>query len=219
MKEARKRVRRTPEEARTLILEAAESRLQSEGPEGLQVKEVAAVAGVAHSTVLHHFGSAEGLRAALIAGMGNRLLEDILEVFKTRPVGQGDNEILFSVFETLSDKGHARLLAWMMLKGDQGAAASASGDTQMQHLFHQLIEEVSAVAILEQADQSELSWRKARQRARFTTMLAAVAAVGDGIAGSFLARQIGLSDSEARGEFREWFGQLLNSETDTEICR
>jgi len=216
MKEAKKRVRRTPEEARALILEAAAARLQSEGPEGLQVKEVAAVAGVAHSTVLHHFGSAEGLRAALIAGMGNRLLEDILEVFKTRPVGKGDTEILFRVFETLSDKGHARLLAWMMLKGDQGAA---SGDSQMQHLFHQLIEEVSAVAIMEQEDQSERSWRKARQHARFTTMLAAVAAVGDGIAGSFLARQIGLSDSEARGEFREWFGQLLNSEADAEICR
>lgn len=212
MVETKKRVRRSPEEARALILEAAETRLQTEGPEGLQVKEVAAVAGVAHSTVLHHFGSAEGLRGALIAGMGNRLLEDILEVFKNRPIDKNDNEVLLRVFETLSDKGHARLLAWMMLKGDE--SANADGDDQMQRLFHQLIDQVAAVAMAESSDQSERAWRAARRRARFTTMLAAVAAVGDGIAGSFLAGQIGLSDSEARGEFREWFGLLLNSQAD-----
>jgi len=214
MSESKKRIRRTPEEARTLILEAAEARLQCEGPEGLQVKEVAAVAGVAHSTVLHHFGSAEGLRAALIAGMGNRLLEDILEVFKSRTVEKGDNEILLRVFATLSDKGHARLLAWMMLKGDQ----SAGGDDQMQRLFHQLIEEVASIAMSTSEDQSERNWRKARQRARFTTMLAAVAAVGDGIAGAFLAEQIGLSEDEARGGFRDWFASLLNNETEVDIC-
>lgn len=212
MSEPKKRIRRTPEEARALILKAAEERLQSEGPEGLQVKEVATVAGVAHSTVLHHFGSAEGLRAALIAGMGNRLLEDILEVFKTRAVEKGDHEILLQVFETLSDHGHARLLAWMMLKGDQ----PAGGDNQMQGLFHRLIEEIAGVAIADSDDQSERAWRRARQQARFTTMLAASAAVGDGIAGSFLAEQIGLTATEARDEYREWFGSLLNSQADTE---
>jgi len=208
MDQQKKRIRRTPEEARALILEAAEARLQSEGPEGLQVKEVAAVAGVAHSTVLHHFGSAEGLRAALIAGMGNRLLEDILEVFTTRGVAKADNEILLRVFETLSDKGHARLLAWMMLKGDRSAGA----DPQLKALFHRLIEEFAALTATESKDDSERGWRKARQHARFTTMLAAAAAVGDGIAGAFLADQIGLSEKEARGEFRDWFAMLLNSD-------
>lgn len=212
MNEPKKRIRRTPEEARAMILQAAASRLQTDGPEGLQIKEVAAVAGVAHSTILHHFGSAEGLRAALIAGMGNRLLEDILELFKSRPVEKGDSEVLLRVFETLSDRGHARLLAWMMLKGDQ----PSRGDDQMQGLFHQLIEEVASVAMAECQDQSERGWRKARQRARFTTMLAAVAAVGDGIAGTFLADQIGLSEEEARGDFRDWFSGLLNSQSEAD---
>jgi len=216
MSETKKRVRRTSDEARALILEAAAARLQSDGPEGLKVTEVANVAGVAHSTVLHHFGSAEGLRAALISSMGNRLLEDILEIFQKRTVARGDNEILLRVFETLSDKGHARLLAWMMLKGDQ--ATGISSDDQMRGLFHQLIEQVSAAIVQDSKDQSELVWRKARQRARFATMLAAVAAVGDGIAGSFLADQIGLSETEARQDFRDWFSSLLNGEADEDIC-
>ena len=216
MDEVKKRIRRRPDEARALILDAAAARLQSEGPEGLKVKQVADIAGVAHSTVLHHFGSAEGLRAALVATMGNRLLEDILEIFKRRPVARGDNEILLRVFETLSDKGHARLLAWMMLKGDQ--TTGTSSDDQMRRLFHQLIEQLSSAIVQNSDDQSEQAWRKARQHARFSTMLAAVAAVGDGIAGLFLADQIGLSETEARGDFREWFASLLNGEADEDIC-
>ena len=222
MSETKKRIRRTPKQARALILEAAAARLQSDGPEGLKITEIATVAGVAHSTVLHHFGSAEGLRAALIGTMGNRLLEDILEIFQKRTVAKGDNEILLRVFETLSDKGHARLLAWMMLKGDQSASdiggAQAEGDHQMQRLFHQLIEEVSAVTIQESNDRSELAWRKARQHARFATMLAAVAAVGDGIAGPFLASQIGLSEKESRDDFRDWFASLLNGTSEEQTC-
>lgn len=219
MSETKKRIRRTPDEARALILEAAAARLQSDGPEGLKITEVANIAGVAHSTVLHHFGSAEGLRAALISSMGNRLLEDILEIFQKRLIARGDNEILLRVFETLSDKGHARLLAWMMLKGDNSAAGEPSGaDEEMQRLFHQLIEQVSALAIEETSDRSELAWRKARQRARFATMLAAAAAVGDGIAGPFLARQIGLSETESRDDFRDWFAALLNGTSERDIC-
>jgi len=222
MSETKKRIRRTPDEARALILEAAAARLQTDGPEGLKITEVATIAGVAHSTVLHHFGSAEGLRGALIGTMGNRLLEDILEIFQKRTVAKGDNEILLRVFETLSDKGHARLLAWMMLKGDQPLDASAgaenSSDHQMQQLFHQLIEQVSALEVEDTGDRSELGWRKARQRARFATMLAAVAAVGDGIAGQFLASQIGLSEKESRDDFRDWFASLLNGTRGRDVC-
>ncbi|PCI62572.1 MAG: hypothetical protein COB37_06675 [Kordiimonadales bacterium] len=204
----KKRVRRSPEEARAHILAAAAERLKSDGPDGLQVKEIAAVAGVAHSTVLHHFGSAAGLRTELVDTMGNKLLEDILAVIKSRPATEADDEVLLHVFEILSDEGHARLLAWMMLKGDH----FSDGNAQMKDLFHRLIEEMAAAVISVQDDQSEKAWRSARRAARFSTMLAAVAAVGDGIAGEFLANYIGLTEKEAQGDFRIWFSELLNSQ-------
>lgn len=205
MATVKKRIRRTPEEARALILKAAKTRLQEAGPEGLQVKEVAGVAGVAHSTVLHHFGSAEGVRAALIESMAARLLEDILAIYKTRKDQVTENTILMNVFETLSDGGHARLLAWMMLKGnlpkDEGG--------RMRKLFDRLVEEIAAFVVSESGDDSEEGWKVARQRARYTVMLSALTAVGDGIAGDFLKEQLGLSELEAKAGFRDWFANLL----------
>lgn len=207
MADAKKRIRRTPEEARAVILQAARERLQQKGPEGLQVKEIALVAGVAHSTVLHHFGSAEGLRAALIQEMGSKLLEDIIAALKSRGGNQPDSDLLLRVFEALSDAGHARLLAWMTLKGNSPAVQ----DTNVRHLFHELIEEIAAATMAEKDDLSENAWRKARQKARFTSMLAALTAVGDGIAGDFLAEQMGLTNQEARTDFRSWLAEMLNS--------
>lgn len=207
MADAKKRIRRTPEEARAVILQAARERLQQEGPEGLQVKEIAAVAGVAHSTVLHHFGSAEGLRAALIQEMGRKLLEDIIAALKSREGKEPDSDLLLRVFETLSDAGHARLMAWMTLKGN----SPADEDDSVKRLFHELIEEIAAATMADKEDLSELAWRQARKKARFTSMLAALTAVGDGIAGDFLAEQMGLTNQEARTDFRTWFAEMLNS--------
>jgi len=73
-----KRLRRTPEEARRLILETAQSLITSTGPEGLRLQDIAAGAGISHSLILHHFGSREGLVRALtrqaIAELRDKLL-------------------------------------------------------------------------------------------------------------------------------------------------
>ena len=60
-----KRVRRTPEDARALILDAAQKTMGAEGPAALRLQDVAKEAGVSHPTILHHFGSREGLVKAL----------------------------------------------------------------------------------------------------------------------------------------------------------
>ena len=60
-----KRLRRTPEEARRLILDTAQALLASTGPQGLRLQDIAAAAGISHPLILHHFGSREGLVRAL----------------------------------------------------------------------------------------------------------------------------------------------------------
>src|SRR5580700_10941169 len=60
------RKRRTGEEARTAILDAAERLLVVAGPAGIRLQEVARDVGVSHPTVLHHFGSREGLIEAVV---------------------------------------------------------------------------------------------------------------------------------------------------------
>lgn len=199
----KKRVRRTPDEARALILEAARQRLAADGPEGLQLTEIAAVAGMAHSTVLHHFGSAEGLRAALAEKMVEKLLSDILAVLDaTGGSVPTDHTILFRVFEVLSDDGNARLLAWTMLKGVELDA----GRETIARLFVELSAGIAAAIM---RNNQEVTEAKAKREARFIIHLAALTAVGDGVAGSYLSDLIGLDDREAKSEFRDWFANRL----------
>src|SRR5580704_3000312 len=65
MTETQKRVRRTPEGARRLILDTAQRLIARTGPEGLRLQDIAAAAGISHPLILHHFGSRAGLVRAL----------------------------------------------------------------------------------------------------------------------------------------------------------
>ena len=60
-----KRRRRTPEAARREILDAAGRRLKNDGPDGLRLQTIASDLGISHSSILHHFGSRDGLLDAL----------------------------------------------------------------------------------------------------------------------------------------------------------
>lgn len=200
-----KRIRRSPAEARALILEAARTRLKAVGPEGLQVKEIAAIAGVTHSTILHHFGSAEDLRVALAENMVEKLLDDILAVMDTGDtVFPADHSVLFRVFSVLSDDGNARLLAWTMLRG----ADLRGGEETLKALFDKIHAGV-VQAIKALAGDMVVKDEVAERHARFIIYLVATTAVGDGIAGPHLARQIGLTEEEATKDFRDWFAERL----------
>lgn len=60
------RVRRTPEDARQLILASAERLLVSGGVQAVQMRSVARESGITDAGVAHHFGSLNGLLEALI---------------------------------------------------------------------------------------------------------------------------------------------------------
>lgn len=200
-----KRIRRSPAEARALILKAAQTRLKAVGPEGLQVKEIAAIAGVTHSTILHHFGSAEDLRVALAENMVEKLLDDILRVMDAgETVFPEDHSVLFRVFEVLTDDGNARLLAWTMLRG----ADLRAGEDTLMALFDKIHAGV-VQAIRAAAGDMVVKDAVAERQARFIIYLVATTAVGDGIAGPYLARLIGLEETEATKDFRDWFAARL----------
>jgi AcrR family transcriptional regulator len=111
------RRRRTAEEARTAILDAAERRLVESGPAGIRLQEVAADVGVSHPTVLHHFGSREGLVEAVVARALESLHERLLEVVRTTPSDQNRvPDILEGCYEALAH-GHGRAFLWLALSG------------------------------------------------------------------------------------------------------
>lgn len=77
------RVRRTPEEAQLLILQAAEQLLVEGGPQAVQVRAVAQRVGMTDAGVTHHFGSREGLLIALLRRGGRRLREAVERAVST----------------------------------------------------------------------------------------------------------------------------------------
>jgi AcrR family transcriptional regulator len=113
------RLRRSPEAARENVLAAAEALLIERGPQALKLADVAAAAGVAHATVLHHFGSIADVQTALMERMIRQLVAQILEAgtpdddyARRAEVG---SRVLFDAFES---RGAARLAAWLELTGE-----------------------------------------------------------------------------------------------------
>lgn len=114
------RVRRQPEAARENILAAAEGLLVREGPLALKLVEVAAAAGVANATVMHHFGSIDGLHAALMERMTGSLVEAALAAAADaeRNPGRAIEITVQALFDTFEARGAARLAAWLELTGE-----------------------------------------------------------------------------------------------------
>jgi len=67
------RMRRRPEAARELILEAAEALLIEGGPRAVEVRAIAQRVGMTDAGVAHHFRSRDGLLVALLHHGGRRL--------------------------------------------------------------------------------------------------------------------------------------------------
>jgi AcrR family transcriptional regulator len=73
------RVRRSPEESRRAILEAAAVLLIEGGPRAVQVRAVAERVGMTDAGVAHHFGSRDALLLALLRHGAHRLRESVQE--------------------------------------------------------------------------------------------------------------------------------------------
>src|SRR5258708_39165376 len=102
------RKRRTAEEARVAILDAAERRLVASGPAAIRLQEVAADVGVSHPTVLHHFGSREALVEAVVARALDSLHAGLLAAVRASPRRPDHVAALpESGFHALARGGHA----------------------------------------------------------------------------------------------------------------
>jgi AcrR family transcriptional regulator len=118
-KKSAPRIRRSPEASRDNILAAAETLLVERGPHHLKLADVAAAAHVANATVLHHFGSIDGVQAALMDRMIAQLVDILLQIDAPEgdllAVERAGVQVLFDAFES---RGAARLAAWLELSGE-----------------------------------------------------------------------------------------------------
>lgn len=117
-----KRVRRNPEEARRVILEAAIRTISKQGPAACGLKDVASAAGVSHALVTHYFGTYEKLvEAAVEEAMTQRrerLVGRLLKLSHPTP-----DRMVELYMDIALEPWYGRLVSWALFN-DQDASAA-----------------------------------------------------------------------------------------------
>jgi len=195
---AKKRVRRSAEEARALILDAAEKRLASGGPDGIRLQELAADLGISHPTILHHFGSREALVEAVVERALDAVQRDVLASITSDQFETEDaSALLRRVMRTLGDRGHARLLAWLALSGRP--------DNDPAHMLRALADVMHGRRVEETGHDAP------REDTLFMVVLTSYALLAEGILGPTTWDSAGLGgDAGAPERFRAWLVDLLH---------
>ena len=194
-----KRLRRTQEEARRLILQAAQTRLATTGPEGLRLQDIAAAAGISHPLILHHFGSREGLVRALTREAAAELRDKLVAA-----LASGEYTVeqqLDRVFDAFRD-GLAQRLAWL-------ATVDPDGGTEGTQL---IIRDIADTLHARRLAAAQPGAAIARADTEALIHLVATSAFGDALYGAQLHRSAGLpATSETDGSFRRWLAALIRA--------
>ncbi|MFC5187466.1 TetR/AcrR family transcriptional regulator [Actinomadura harenae] len=109
------RRRRTPEQAREEILDAATDLIARHGPDGVGLRRVAEAVGVTHGLVTHYFGTYRALVRAVLERENERKRDLVRERMRADggvPYARGMTEVLFDI---LADERYVRLWTWSQL--------------------------------------------------------------------------------------------------------
>jgi AcrR family transcriptional regulator len=173
------RARLSPQDSRAAAIEAARALLLEAGPQAVTLKAVAARMGRTHANLLHHFGSAAGLQAALARDIGERVTAAIGRSVALARQGEGDpREIVEGAFDAFDKEGAGQLAAWMIVSGNRDAL-----DPVLQAV-HRLVDQL-------------VEGHEDRPVAD-TTLWLVLAALGDSLLGAAMAGALGLPREKAR---------------------
>jgi len=192
-----KRIRRTPDEARRVILDAAEASMAADGPAGIRLQDVAAAAGVSHPTILHHFGNREGL----ILALNRRTLEDLKVVLiSAMQAADGAGPSAVAAAFAAYRNGLAQRMIWLLQAQTEFGSAGLPLFDEMVGALHALRVSIAAPGVpVDEAD------------TRAIVHLTTIAAFGDAILGPRLRRVSGAAEElSARQDFERWFSALIN---------
>lgn len=202
----RPRRRRSADESRARILEAAQRQLREVGPAGFRLKELGAELGISHQAILHHFGSKERLVAAVVETTFDQINADLIASIQTIDPDRLDaGALLEQAFTAVAAGGQARLFAWLALSGE---------DLGREDDRKPLAQLATAMHVLRMQHHGE-GEPPVEDDSKFIVLLAAFAVIGESVFGDQLLRGAGLEDDpDAKSRFRSWFGELLLAHLD-----
>lgn len=185
--EAPERRRRSPELARTELLDAAERVFAQHPPDQVGLKEVAREAGVSHALITHYFGTFAGLIEATLQRRQNTLRETVVLRLRDAGVLSRPEELLKILFRTFDDPVHLRLMKWMVGSERPNAVHALA----MQHQGLHIVAEQVANALHPGASSAQI------ERTELALMTSVAAALGYAVSKHALAGAAGKHVSEA----------------------
>jgi AcrR family transcriptional regulator len=196
MKTPPRRVRRTPEEAKRLILETAEALIARTGPQGLRLQDIAAAAGISHPLILHHFASRAGLIRALTRQAAAELRDRLVAAMAAPDYSL--EQQLDRVFDAFRG-GLAQRLAWLAAEDPEGGeAGNAMIVRDIVDVLHARRSAAAPDGAIPRSDTEAL------------IHLVAVAAFGEAMYGEELRRSAGSDEGEETGRrVRAWLAALI----------
>ena len=194
-KKSKKRIRRTPEQAREEILSTAETLFLADGPEGIRIAEISKRMGISHGTLLYHFKSAEDLKAALYQRLSLRVRQEALSGLEG-PLGEGGLIPLFNqVLKNMSSPERGPLLAWLLAQGDDPFPP------ENEQGLAQIAEKLAAHTGIPEENSRQL------------ILLPVLAMFGECLVGGHVRKRLGLGhDKSHRDAFRSWLLQVISRE-------
>ena len=196
-----RRTRRSPEEAKRLILEAAETRLAEGGVDAVRVQKIAADLGLTDAAIYHHFGSRERLLDALARFGARRLKTAVEEVLAEVDPDSADLQAIAALaLDTFEQRGYARLVLWLSQQG----IPSDRGSGMFDGLG------VTFEKILNNAHPDDSDKPTLARQARFLASLLVLVMFADPLLGTISRRSLGLGgDHKTTMQFRTWFVDAL----------
>jgi AcrR family transcriptional regulator len=164
----------------------------------LRLTDLARQLQVSHPAILHHFGSREGLVAAVVRHSLQTLTQQLMAAFDTANVERIDRaELIELVASVCGQGGLARLLAFLLLQNRTGheRASTQMALKPLVDTAHELRQRFGHPASYEDT--------------RFEIQLIAVVLLGDAIFGDAVRDASGAREQGASLEFRRRLTQLL----------
>jgi AcrR family transcriptional regulator len=207
-----KRRRRTPESARREILDAAGQRLKNDGPDGLRLQAIAGDLGISHSSILHHFGSRDGLLDALSIDAFQVLERDLKSALEAPPEGEPTTDLFEKIAQILGERGHARLLAWQLMKGRRRLDADPTDPAPELDGTNGLLDRLAKTLHAMRVPMAETRGTPppSLDESRSIVAMAGCALFGEALAGELMLKSAALgTDPEARRRFRRQLAKTM----------
>ena len=196
--------RRSPEAARTLILDAADRVFAKTLPDAVGLRDLAREANVSHGLLTHHFGSYDALIASVI--------ERRLTAMRTAAFGRlaqatfapTDSPLLDVLIDLLDDPTLTRLISWSLLTGRRVI------DTPGQ--LGQMIDAMHARL-------RALGSKATRERLEISVVMAISMVAGWSVAGPAIERAAGRAEPYPRDQLRRELHRMMRAyvQADPEI--